>query len=108
MRYGYPKYVSVAEKRKPGRPKASRSKLKASIPAGTAKKTDSAKIKKNTADIETLFKRRTKRYTTVTEVIQKSDMDPQKVRNFLSALVRKGKLEWVSRGVYKWVRPELH
>ena len=98
---------SKVEKRKTDQAKASRGKLKASGPAGTAKTTHSAKIK-NTAGIETLFKRRTKHHTTVTEVIEKSDMYPQKVRNILAGLVRKGKLERVSRGVYKWVRPELH
>ncbi|WP_320041646.1 SWIM zinc finger family protein [uncultured Desulfobacter sp.] len=90
-------------KSKPGRPKAVRGKSKAS----TTNKTDSSKIK-NAAGIETLFKRRTKRHTTVAEVIEKSDMDPQKVRNILSNLVKKGKLERVSRGIYKWVRPEKH
>ncbi len=55
---------------------------------------------------KTLFKRRTKRHTTAAEVIEKSDMAPQKVRNILSGLIIKGKLERVSRGVYKWVRPE--
>ncbi len=58
----------------------------------------------NAAGIETLFKRRTKRHTKVAEVIEKSNMDPQKVRNILSRLTDKGKLERVSRGVYRWVR----
>nr|WP_320189726.1 SWIM zinc finger family protein [uncultured Desulfobacter sp.] len=92
-------------KAKPGRPKGARSKNKSSRPPGTTKKADASKIK-NAAGIETLFKRRTKRHTTAAEVIEKSDMDSQKVRNILSSLVRKGKLERVSRGVYKWVRPE--
>nr|WP_321400562.1 SWIM zinc finger family protein [uncultured Desulfobacter sp.] len=96
---------STVEKVKPDRAKAVKGKLKSYDLAGNAKNTDSAKIK-NTAGIETLFKRRTQRHTTVTEVIEKSDMDPQKVRNFLASLVRKGKLERVSRGVYKWARPE--
>ncbi len=56
------------------------------------------------AGIETLFKRRTKRLTQVAEVIEKSDMDPQKVRNILFRLVQLGKLERVSRGVYRWAR----
>ncbi|WP_020587898.1 SWIM zinc finger family protein [Desulfobacter curvatus] len=90
---------------KSGRPKAAKAKNKSSRPADTARKTASAKIK-TAADIETLFKRRTKSHTTAAEVIEKSDMDPQKVRNILSGLLRKGKLERVSRGVYKWVRPE--
>ncbi|HRF90753.1 MAG TPA: hypothetical protein PLF65_08150, partial [Desulfobacter postgatei] len=61
---------------------------------------------KDAAGIETLFRRRTKRPTTAAEIIEKSDMDPQKVRNILFGLIKKGKLERVSRGVYKWVRPE--
>jgi len=56
------------------------------------------------AGIETLFKRRTKRLTRVAEVIENSDMDPQKVRNILFRLVQLGKLERVSRGVYRWIR----
>jgi uncharacterized Zn finger protein len=56
------------------------------------------------AGIETLFKRRTKRHTRVAEVIEKSEMDPQKVRNILFRLTAKGKLERVSRGVYRWIR----
>nr|WP_319490631.1 SWIM zinc finger family protein [uncultured Desulfobacter sp.] len=96
---------SKTGKAKPGRPKAVRAKNEPSRPSATDRENDSAKIK-NTAGIETLFKRRTQRHTTVTEVIEKSDMDPQKVRNFLASLVRKGKLERVSRGVYKWARPE--
>ena len=59
---------------------------------------------KNAAGIETLFKRRTKRLTRVAEVIEKSDMDPQKVRNILFRLVQVGKLERISRGVYRWAR----
>jgi uncharacterized Zn finger protein len=66
-------------------------------------KNDSQKIK-NLAGIETLFKRRTKRHTQVAEVIEKSDMTPQKVRNILSRLTANGKLERVSRGVYRWAR----
>ncbi|WP_321495228.1 SWIM zinc finger family protein [uncultured Desulfobacter sp.] len=96
---------SGTDKAKPGRPKAARAKNKSSRPTGTARGTDSAKIK-NAADIETLFKRRTKHHTTAAEVIEKSDMDPQKVRNILFRLLNQGKLERVSRGVYKWVRPE--
>ncbi|WP_319577190.1 SWIM zinc finger family protein [uncultured Desulfobacter sp.] len=94
--------------RKPVKPKAGKSRPgrpKAHISAGTGRKTASPKIK-NAAGIETLFKRRTKRHTTAAEVIEKSDMAPQKVRNILSGLLRKGKIERVSRGVYKWVRPE--
>jgi len=56
------------------------------------------------AEIETLFRRRIKRDIHVTEVIEKSDMDPQKVRNILSRLKAHGKLEHVSRGVYTWAR----
>ena len=56
------------------------------------------------AGIETLFKRRTKRHTRVAEVIEKSDMNPQKVRNILFRLTANGKLERVTRGVYRWVR----
>jgi uncharacterized Zn finger protein len=56
------------------------------------------------AGIETLFKRRTKKHTQVAEVIEKSDMDPQKVRNILFRLTNQGKLERVSRGIYRWVR----
>ena len=96
---------SRTKKAKPGRPKAVKVKDKSSRPAGTAKKTNSVRIK-NAAGIETLFKRRTKRHTTVAEVIEKSDMAPQKVRNILSVLTKKGKLERVSRGIYRWVRPE--
>jgi uncharacterized Zn finger protein len=59
---------------------------------------------KDAAGIETLFKRRTKRLTQVAEVIEKSDMDPQKVRNILFRLVQLGKLERVSRGIYRWSR----
>ncbi len=59
---------------------------------------------KNAAGVETFFKRRTKRLTRVAEVIEKSDMDPQKVRNILFRLVQLGKLERVSRGVYRWAR----
>ncbi|SMD00339.1 SWIM zinc finger [Desulfocicer vacuolatum DSM 3385] len=59
---------------------------------------------KDVAGVETLFKRRTKSLTQVAEVIEKSDMPPQKVRNIVFALVNQGKLERVSRGVYKWVR----
>ncbi len=59
---------------------------------------------KNAAGVETFFKRRTKRLTQVAEVIEKSDMDPQKVRNILFRLVQLGKLERVSRGVYRWAR----
>ncbi len=102
-------------KPKRGRPKATRSAQKQPRTAGAARKTSSAKPAaanvvlpaiKNAAGIETLFRRRTKRHTTAAEVIEKSDMDPQKVRNILSGLLRKGKLERVSRGVYKWVQPE--
>lgn len=60
-----------------------------------------------TAEFETLFKRRTKRHTAVAEVIEKSDMTPQKVRNILYNLVKKGKLERVSRGIYQWGRPAM-
>ena len=94
--------------RKPLKPKAGKSRPgrpKAHISAGTGRKTASSKIK-NAAGIETLFRRRKKRHTTAAEVIEKSDMAPQKVRNILSGLLRKGKIERVSRGVYKWVRPE--
>lgn len=56
------------------------------------------------AGIEALFKRRTKKLTPVAEVIEKSDMDPQKVRNILFRLTAKGRLERVSRGVYRWAR----
>lgn len=59
---------------------------------------------KDAAGIETLFKRRTKRHTTVAELIEKSEMPPQKVRNILFRLTAKGRLERVSRGVYRWVR----
>jgi uncharacterized Zn finger protein len=62
------------------------------------------KNSKDAAGIETLFKRRTKRLTRVAEVIENSDMDPQKVRNILFRLVQLGKLERVSRGVYRWIR----
>lgn len=56
---------------------------------------------KDRASIETLFKRRTKRKTSVSELIEKSDMPPQKVRNILSQLSRQGKIKRISRGVYK-------
>ena len=59
---------------------------------------------KNAAGIETLLKRRKKRLTQVSEVIEKSDMDPQKVRNILFSLTKLGKVERVSRGVYRWAR----
>jgi len=102
----YPKPGKTrAGKSRPGRPKAARAEKKPPRSAGTGKKTASAKIK-NAASIETLFRRRTKRHTTAAEVIEKSDMAPQKVRNILSGLIKKGKLERVSRGVYKWVRPK--
>lgn len=94
-----------AGKSNPGRAKAPSVPKKPPISAGTGRKTASPKIK-NAAGIETLFRRRTKRPTTAAEVIEKSDMAPQKVRNILSGLIKKGKLERVSRGVYKWVRPE--
>ncbi|MFN2358032.1 MAG: SWIM zinc finger family protein, partial [Desulfotignum sp.] len=58
----------------------------------------------NAAGIETLLKRRTKRLTLVAEVIENSDMDPQKVRNILFRLTSQGKVERVSRGIYRWVR----
>ncbi|MCW8801434.1 MAG: SWIM zinc finger family protein [Desulfobacter sp.] len=96
---------SRVNKSKPARPKAPKTEKKPLRSAGTGRKTASPKIK-NAAGIETLFKRRTKRHTTAAEVIEKSDMAPQKVRNILSGLLRKGKIERVSRGVYKWVRPE--
>lgn len=92
-------------KLKPKSPKASKAAKKPPRSAGTGRKTASPKIK-DAAGIETLFRRRTKRHTTAAEVIEKSDMAPQKVRNILSGLIKKGKLERVSRGVYKWVRPE--
>ena len=105
-------------KSNPGRPKTTRAQKKTPRPAGTGRKAPSAKPTntkavyaqtafpkiKDAAGIETLFKRRTKRHTTAAEVIEKSDMAPQKVRNILSGLIKKGKLERVSRGVYKWVR----
>ncbi|NDY71523.1 hypothetical protein DO021_07845 [Desulfobacter hydrogenophilus] len=94
-----------AEKSKPGRPKATKVEKSPTRAADTGRKTATAKIK-NAAGIETLFRRRTKRHTTAAEIIEKSDMAPQKVRNILSGLIKKGKLERVSRGVYKWVRPE--
>ena len=94
-----------AGKSKPGRPKGTKIEKSPTRSAGTGRKTTSSKIK-NAAGIETLFRRRTKRHTTAAEVIEKSDMAPQKVRNILSGLIKKGKLERVSRGVYKWVRPE--
>jgi uncharacterized Zn finger protein len=94
-------------KTKPVRPKAARAKKKSSQPPVTPKDTHASKIR-NAAGIETLFKRRTKRHTAVAEVIEKSDMTPQKVRNTLYNLVKKGKLERVSRGAYKWVRSEKH
>ncbi len=97
---------SRGRKTKPGRPKAARAKKKFSQPPVTPKGTHASKIR-NAAGIETLFKRRTKRHTAVAEVIEKSDMDPQKVRNILYNLVKKGKIERVSRGVYKWVRPGM-
>ncbi len=56
---------------------------------------------KDRAGIETLFKRRTKKETSVSELIEKSDMPPQKVRNILSLLARQGKIERIARGVYK-------
>jgi uncharacterized Zn finger protein len=56
------------------------------------------------AGIETLLKRRTKRLTRVAEVIENANMDPQKVRNILFRLTSQGKVERVSRGVYRWVR----
>ena len=43
-----------------------------------------------------------KRLTQVSEVIEKSDMDPQKVRNILFSLTKLGKVERVSRGGYRW------
>jgi uncharacterized Zn finger protein len=81
--------------------------------AGTVTKSDPLKpgpagkpVRKinNAAGIETLLKRRTKRLTQVAEVIENSDMDPQKVRNILFRLTSSGKVERVSRGVYRWVR----
>ncbi len=57
------------------------------------------------AGIETLFKRRTKRETAVSELIEKSDMPPQKVRNILVQLVRQKKIERIGRGIYKSVGP---
>lgn len=104
-----------AGKSKSGRPKAVKAEKKPPRSAGTGRKPPSAKPAaakaafskiKDAAGIETLFKRRTKRHTTAAEVIEKSDMDPQKVRNILYSLIKKGKLERVSRGVYKWVRHE--
>jgi uncharacterized Zn finger protein len=92
-------------KSKPGRSKAARAEKKSPRSADTGKKNAAAKIK-DAAGIETLFRRRTKHHTTAAEIIEKSDMDPQKVRNILYGLIKKGKLERVSRGVYKWVRPE--
>ncbi|HCY86064.1 MAG TPA: hypothetical protein DHV36_13085 [Desulfobacteraceae bacterium] len=85
--------------RKPKADKKTGSKTQSNIGA----KKPSRKITTATG-IETLFKRRTKRHTRVAEVIEKSDMDPQKVRNILFHLTAKGKLERVSRGVYRWVR----
>ena len=73
--------------------------------SGTARSSGKKSRKITTAaEIETLFKRRTKSNTSVAEVIEKSDMDPQKVRNILFRLTAKGRLERVSRGVYRWVR----
>jgi uncharacterized Zn finger protein len=74
-----------------------------SRPKTAASQTPSRRIK-DADGIETLFKRRTKRHTSVAEVIEKSDMDPQKVRNILFRLMHQGKLERVSRGIYRWVR----
>ena len=107
-------------KSKPGRPKSAKAEKKPPRSADASRKTPSAKPAapkavsiqaaspkiKDAAGIETMFRRRTKRHTTAAEVIEKSDMAPQKVRNILSGLLKKGKLERVSRGVYKWVRPE--
>lgn len=88
-------------------PKSGKSRAEKKPPRSTGTRSKSAFPKiKDAADIETLFRRRTKRHTTAAEVIEKSDMAPQKVRNILSSLLRKGKLERLSRGVYKWVRPE--
>lgn len=92
---------------KPGKPRIEK---KPSQAAGTGRKISSAQTAfpkiKDAAGIETLFRRRTKHPTTAAEIIEKSDMDPQKIRNILFGLIKKGKLERVSRGVYKWVRPE--
>ncbi len=59
---------------------------------------------KDAAGIETFLKRRTKRHTRVAELIEKADMDPQKVRNILIRLTNQGKLKRVSRGIYQWTR----
>lgn len=92
---------------KPGKPRTGK---KPSQAARSGRKTSSAQTAfpeiKDAAGIEALFRRRTKRPTTAAELIEKSDMDPQKIRNILFGLIKKGKLERVSRGVYKWVRPE--
>lgn len=111
---------TTAVKSKPGRTKAEKAEKKPPRAVGTGRKPPSVKPAapkavstpaafpkiKDAAGIETLFRRRTKRPVTAAEVIEKSDMDPQKVRNILFGLIKKGKLERVSRGVYKWVRPE--
>lgn len=69
---------------------------------GHGKKT-SRKIT-SAAGIEALFKRRTKSLTPVAEVIEKSDMDAQKVRNIIARMTSAGKLERVGRGVYRWAQ----
>ncbi|NWH05070.1 SWIM zinc finger family protein [Desulfobacter latus] len=91
--------------RKPGRKKKTTPETTAAT--GPPPKNVSGKSSRKITDaagIETLFKRRTKTPTSVAEVIEKSDMDPQKVRNTLFRLVNQGKLERVSRGIYRWVR----
>lgn len=91
--------------RKPGRKKKTSPETTAETgpPPKNVSRKSSRKIT-DAAGIETLFKRRTKTSTSVAEVIEKSDMDPKKIRNILFRMVKQGKLERVSRGVYRWVR----
>ena len=88
----------AAKKQSATRTAAKKGPQKKVPPENTSRKITDA------AGIETLFKRRTKRLTQVDEVIEKSDMDHQKVRNILFRMVQLGKLERVSRGVYRWIR----
>lgn len=94
----------IARTRSQKAPKAiAKATTKAAGPDARPGKNHSHKITSATG-IEALFKRRTKSHTRVAEVIEKSDMDPQKVRNILARLTSVGKLERVDRGVYRWAR----
>jgi uncharacterized Zn finger protein len=46
--------------------------------------------------------RKSKKEIAVSEIIKKSGIEPQKVRNTLFQMKRLGKVETISRGVYRW------